>query len=91
MIRAVGIILVIALLTIPPATAAAFHPQYDRHDGLFDGFKRCFTTGGLVLSYIFDLPSGATIIILCALGYMVEVCWRGARPPKPLAMFPATD
>jgi len=38
-----------------------------------------------VLSYIFDLPSGATIIILCALGYMVGSLLAGRKTPKAVS------
>lgn len=70
MIRAVGIILVIALLTIPPATAALFTRSMTSMMALSMLFSAAFTTGGLLLSYMFDLPSGATIIVLSALGFI---------------------
>jgi len=70
MIRAVGIILVIALLTIPPATAAQFTRSMTGMMALSTLLSAAFTTGGLLVSYMFDLPSGATIIILSALGFI---------------------
>ncbi len=71
MIRAVGIILVIALLTIPSATAALFTRSMTGMMVLSMALSAIFTMGGLFLSYIFDLPSGATIIILSALGFVL--------------------
>ncbi|MDI9468463.1 MAG: metal ABC transporter permease [Bacillota bacterium] len=85
MIRAVGIILVIALLTIPPATAALFTRSMTGMMAFSMVLSAVFTTGGLVLSYIFDLPSGATIIILCALGYMVGSLLAGRKTPKAVS------
>ena len=70
MIRAVGIILVIALLTIPPATAALFTRSMNGMMALSMVLSAVFTTGGLLLFYWFDLPSGAAIIILSALGFI---------------------
>ncbi len=73
MIRAVGIILVIALLTIPPSIAG----QYTRSMGSMMGLSillgAVFTTGGLYLSYLFDLPSGATIILLAGTGFLLSL------------------
>ena len=82
MIRAVGIILVIALLTIPPATATLFTRSMTGMMAFSMILRAVFTTGGLVISYLFELPSGATIIILCALGYMVGSLLAGRKTPK---------
>jgi len=71
MIRAVGIILVIALLTIPSATAALFTRSMTGMMVLSMVLSAIFTMGGLFISYIFDLPSGATIILLSALGFLL--------------------
>ncbi len=71
MIRAVGIILVIALLTIPSATAALFTRSMTGMMVLSMVLSAIFSMGGLFLSYIFDLPSGATIIILAVLGFLM--------------------
>lgn len=64
LIRVVGIILVIALLTVPAALAKQF--TYDlRKMMLFSVlFGAIFTFGGLWLSFVLDLASGATIILL---------------------------
>lgn len=57
MIRAVGIILVIALLTIPPAIAGEFSRGLKGMMGFSVVLGIIFTTAGLYLSYLFDLPS----------------------------------
>lgn len=79
MIRAVGIILVIALLTIPPATAALFTRSMNGMMALSMLFSAVFSSGGLLLSYVFDLPSGATIIILSALGFIAASLLKNWR------------
>ena len=35
-----------------------------------------FTTAGLYLSYLFDLPSGATIILVAAAGYILALLMK---------------
>ena len=69
LIRVVGIILVIALLTIPASLAR----QFTHHMGwmmlLAVVFSIIFTFTGLWLSYILDLASGATIILTSGLTF----------------------
>lgn len=64
LIQVVGMILVIALLTFPAAMARQFTHNLKRMMALSVLFGFIFTTGGLWLSYILALPSGATIILL---------------------------
>ena len=64
LIRVVGIILVIALLTIPAALARRFTYNLRNIMVLAMIFGMIFTFGGLWLSYVFDIASGATIILL---------------------------
>ena len=64
LIRVVGIILIIALLTIPATLARQFTHHIPRMMVLATLFGALFTVGGLWLSYEFDLASGATIILL---------------------------
>ena len=63
LIRVVGIILVIALLTIPATMARQFTHDLRKMMLLAVLFGAFFTFGGLWLSYEFDLASGATIIL----------------------------
>jgi zinc transport system permease protein len=63
LIRVVGIILVIALLTIPATMARQFTHDLRKMMLLAVLFGALFTFGGLWLSYEFDLASGATIIL----------------------------
>ena len=66
LIRVVGIILVIALLTIPATLARQF--TYDLRKMMFLAilFGMVFSIGGLWISYETDLASGATIVLLGA-------------------------
>lgn len=64
LIRVVGIILVIALLTIPAALAKQFTYNLKKMMLLAILFGVLLTFGGLWLSYELDLPSGATIVLL---------------------------
>jgi zinc transport system permease protein len=61
-IRVVGIILVMSLLTIPQAIANLFTKRFDiiMIYAIIFGFLGSVT--GLTLSYIYDIPSGASII-----------------------------
>jgi zinc transport system permease protein len=64
LIRVVGMILVIALLTFPAAMARQFTHNMRTMMLLSVLFGFAFTFGGLWLSYVLKLPSGATIILL---------------------------
>jgi len=64
LLRVVGMILVIALLTIPAALAKQFTYNLRKMMLLAILFGAVFTFGGLWLSYVLDLASGATIILL---------------------------
>ncbi|MDU4962176.1 MAG: metal ABC transporter permease [Sporomusaceae bacterium] len=76
LIRVVGIILVIALLTIPPAIAKQFSYDLKTIMLLSVGFGIVFCLSGLWLSYELHLSSGAAIIMLAAAGYGLASCRR---------------
>lgn len=76
LIQIVGIILVIALLTLPAATARLFSRSMKELIVGASLLGMVFTTAGIWLSYAFDIPpSGATIVIVSACVYF------GALPP----------
>ncbi|MFZ1947173.1 MAG: metal ABC transporter permease [bacterium] len=64
-IKLVGIILVSAMLVLPAATAFQIAQTYRKVIGLSVASAVVSLLAGMVLSYRFDLPSGATIV-LCA-------------------------
>ena len=80
LIRVVGIILVIALLTIPATAARQFTHDLRKMMLLSVMFGAVFCFGGLWLSYEFDLASGATIILFggtTLMGILAISRWRG--------------
>ncbi|HID28365.1 MAG TPA: metal ABC transporter permease [Methanosarcinales archaeon] len=72
LIRVVGVILVIALLTIPAAISRPFTHNIKKLMllSIFTGI--ILTVTGLCLSYIFDLPSGATIVLVLGTGFLLS-------------------
>ncbi|MEW7976016.1 MAG: metal ABC transporter permease [Candidatus Sedimenticola endophacoides] len=83
LIQVVGLILVIALLTLPAAVAAQYVHTLGRMMGLATLLGILFTVSGLALSYEPDLPAGATIILVAGLAYLLSTVgrgvWRGRR------------
>jgi zinc transport system permease protein len=71
LIRVVGIILVIALLTAPPAIAR----QLTHNIKWIMVYSSClgvlFCLGGLWISYTLNITSGATIILLSGFSYLM--------------------
>jgi len=73
LVRIVGIVLVIALLTIPPAIAS-FYARRLWQMMLFSVLLcTIFTWIGLGVSYSFSLSSGPTIIIISGIVYLVHI------------------
>jgi zinc transport system permease protein len=71
LVEVIGIVLVIALLTIPPAVASAFTGRLGRMMIIAVIACMIFTTGGLFFSYRFDLPGGPSIIVFAVVAYLV--------------------
>ncbi len=63
-IKAVGLILVIALLTIPTYLAETFSNKLSKMMMISSGLATLFTLLGLVVSYYYDISSGASIIVV---------------------------
>ncbi|MGM0770442.1 MAG: metal ABC transporter permease [Halobacteriota archaeon] len=76
MIRVVGLILVIALLTIPAALSRQYTSNMKIMIYLSILFGAIFTITGLILSYYFDIASGATIIIVMATAYLLNTVFQ---------------
>ena len=66
-IKAVGLILVIALLTIPTYLAETFASKLSSMMILSSILATIFTILGLVVSYSYDISSGASIIMVAVL------------------------
>lgn len=73
LMRVVGIVLLIALLTIPAAIAKQYTFSLKRMMLLSTLFGVVFTLCGLWLSYVFDLASGATIILFSGCAFAISM------------------
>ena len=76
LIQVVGLILVIALLTLPAAIAAQYLNSMGRMMLVASALGMLFTTAGLVISYIADLPSGASIILVAGTSYLFSTIFN---------------
>lgn len=72
MMRIVGLIMVIALLTIPAAIGGQFVRNMKGTMVIASLLGIVFTTIGLGLSYTLNLTSGATIILVAGIGYILS-------------------
>jgi len=80
--RVVGLILTIALLTVPAAISAQFTSALAKMMFLSSLLGVLFTTLGLWLSYAFDLTPGATIVIVAGVAFLLSVSYKGVARRK---------
>jgi zinc transport system permease protein len=73
MMRVVGLILVIAMLTMPAAIVGQYVRELRRMMVLSSILGAILTTVGLWLSYSLNLTSGATIILVSGLTYLISL------------------
>ncbi|MEG3436093.1 metal ABC transporter permease [Pannus brasiliensis CCIBt3594] len=76
--QVVGLILVIALLTIPAAISGQFARDIKPMMVLAGALGIVFTLVGLTLSYLFNLTSGATIILVAGAVYLLSFGLKSA-------------
>ncbi|NNG01056.1 MAG: metal ABC transporter permease [Desulfobacteraceae bacterium] len=90
-IQVVGLILIIALLTIPPFIMEKYAKSMFQMMAGASVLAAVFTIAGLWLSYEFDLTSGATIILVAGTGFFLSLGIdqllniqrrRAVRPPE---------
>ena len=62
--QVVGLVMVIALLSLPAATASHFSKRLWQMMVIASFLSLAYTVGGLYVSYAADMPTGATIIIV---------------------------
>ena len=74
--RVVGLIMVIALLTIPPAIANLYLKDMRAIMALSAALSMLLCTVGLIISYVLNLPSGAVIILVAGLAYVLAALIR---------------
>jgi zinc transport system permease protein len=77
LIQVVGIVMVIALLTLPAATARHFVFSLSRMMVLASLLGALYTTSGLALSYGANLPAGATIVLIAGAVFILATAARG--------------
>lgn len=81
LIQVVGLILVIALLTLPAAIAGHYVRTLSSLMALATLLGLCFTSAGLAISYGPDLPAGATIILLAAGCFIISSILSARKKP----------
>jgi zinc transport system permease protein len=77
LIQVVGLILVIALLTLPAAIAGHYVHSLARIMVVATLLGMVFTSTGLALAYGPDLPAGPTMILLAGIAYVVSALVSG--------------
>lgn len=82
-IRVVGLILVIALLTIPPYIAEKYTTSLGKMMVLSSLLGIFFTVLGLSLSFKYNLTSGATIILVAGTGFFLTQALELIKGSKP--------
>jgi zinc transport system permease protein len=76
LMRVVGLIMVIALLTIPAAIASLFAKSLKSTMVLASALAAVFILVGLALSFALDLTSGAAIILVAGVAYLLSLLFR---------------
>jgi zinc transport system permease protein len=75
-VKLLGIILVSALLIIPPTIAKMLAPSFKTLIGESVIAGEVFIVMGLLVSYFLDLPSGATIILVGVVSFLLVAVWH---------------
>lgn len=75
-VHMLGIILVSALLVIPAATARLLAPSLRAYVLLANIVSVLAVLAGLVISYFYDLPSGATIVLVATALFALSTIFR---------------
>ena len=74
-LQAVGIILVVAMLVTPAATAQLLTVRFSRMILLATIIGALTSIAGLYLSYWFDVASGATIVLVQTVVFLAALAW----------------
>ena len=70
-VKAVGVMLISALMITPAAAARMLTNRFDL-TLIFSAIIACLSSiAGLYVSYHYDTPAGATIIMICSLVFFV--------------------
>ena len=76
LIKVVGLVMVIALLTLPAAVSGLFTHNLHRMMALAT-VEFPLYPGGLICSYQLNLPSGALIVVIAGIGYLAVLLGNG--------------
>lgn len=80
--RVVGLIMVIAMLTIPAAISGMFVRNLKSMMALSALLGIVFSITGLWISYTWNLTSGATIILVSGFAYLLSLLIQSLRPTQ---------
>ena len=83
-IQIVGVILVIALLTLPAAISGHYVRSLNQMMILAVLLGMLFTSGGLFTSFVYDLPTGSMIVVLAGITYLFSLVLCGLLRKTPL-------
>jgi len=78
-LKLVGIVLIAAFLVIPAASARLLSKSFSRMTVISVSVGMLSAIGGLWISYYLDIPSGATIILLQAVVFILSVIFHSIR------------
>ncbi|MBN2571104.1 MAG: metal ABC transporter permease [Ignavibacteriales bacterium] len=79
LIKLVGIILVIAMLTIPPSISIRFSNKLSQMMFISVILGIIFTLIGVLISYYLNLVSGATIIVVSIIFYLISLLFNRGK------------
>lgn len=91
LVTVVGIVMAIAMLTLPTAIAGFFSRSLKQMMILSSLLCVAFTTSGLVVSYGPNLPSGATTIVIAGATYLLFAAFTGLFRSTGIRWGRATD
>jgi zinc transport system permease protein len=77
--RVVGLLLVSALMIVPVAAAQLWTKSFATTMGWAAGLGLAMSVAGLITSYWYDLPPGATIVVVAIAFYALAALVRPAR------------
>lgn len=75
-IKTIGGLLIYSLITIPAATAAQFTANLKNMYVLSVVFAIASCVSGLFVSYLFDLPVGASVIVATSAIFMISIVYK---------------
>lgn len=73
LVRLTGIILAIALIVLPAATATRLSYQLWKIMVIAASLSMIYTAGGLTVSYLVEMPTGPVVVLAAALAYTAAI------------------